>query len=303
VQSNNQALQPHRYTSYERDSNGGDEAMFRRYEGRWQRFAQPDPYEGSYVLTDPQSFNRYAYVQNDPVNFIDPMGLCTFNINISGASGQLLTDIQNELTRIFASGGHNVVFNTPEQANGGSMNLNIVSQFTGDAANFIRQQGISPSNIGIPGVTPTGGNNAYVNQTHVSVTTLSFSTYRASLGTMIGRVGAHEVIQHGFLRNPLEGVSILSDVTYSPRSVQELSSMHPGQIFNIGVSTAADLSRLCPPQGRGIGSGNRGSSLTAFHYSWPDEGGVGGGSGRGITGWSGYSEVINWRIKPPTVKQ
>jgi hypothetical protein len=38
-------------------------------------FDQPDPYDGSYNLTDPQSFNRYAYVQNDPVNFVDPSGL------------------------------------------------------------------------------------------------------------------------------------------------------------------------------------------------------------------------------------
>jgi hypothetical protein len=38
-------------------------------------FSQPDPYEGSYDLGNPQSFNRYAYVQNDPVNFVDPSGL------------------------------------------------------------------------------------------------------------------------------------------------------------------------------------------------------------------------------------
>jgi RHS repeat-associated protein len=73
--SSNQSLQPHRYTSYERDNNGGDEAMMRRYESQWQRFAQPDPYAGSYDLSNPQSFNRYAYVQNDPVNFTDPSGL------------------------------------------------------------------------------------------------------------------------------------------------------------------------------------------------------------------------------------
>jgi hypothetical protein len=49
--------------------------MFRRY-NRWHsRFDQPDPYDGSYSLTNPQSFNRYAYVQNDPVNFVDPSGL------------------------------------------------------------------------------------------------------------------------------------------------------------------------------------------------------------------------------------
>lgn len=73
--SANSALQPKKYTSYERDGNGGDEALMRRYEGRWNRFAQPDPADGSYDYADPQSFNRYAYVGNDPVNFVDPTGL------------------------------------------------------------------------------------------------------------------------------------------------------------------------------------------------------------------------------------
>ena len=73
--SSNQAFQPHRFTSYERDANGGDDAMMRRYQPSNSRFHQPDPYDGSYNLTDPQSLNRYAYVQNDPVNFVDPSGL------------------------------------------------------------------------------------------------------------------------------------------------------------------------------------------------------------------------------------
>src|SRR2546423_10983102 len=71
----NTAFQPRKFTSYERDLNGTDEAMFRRY-NRWHsRFDQPDPYDGSYDFTDPQSFNRYSYTQNDPVNFVDPSGL------------------------------------------------------------------------------------------------------------------------------------------------------------------------------------------------------------------------------------
>ena len=44
-------------------------------EGRWLR---PDPYLGSINLTNPQSLNRYGYVINNPLSFIDPLGLnCT----------------------------------------------------------------------------------------------------------------------------------------------------------------------------------------------------------------------------------
>jgi RHS repeat-associated protein len=73
--SANSAFQPHKYTTYERDGNGGDDAMMRRYQSNWTRFSQPDPYDGSYSLAAPQSLNRYAYVENDPVNFTDPSGL------------------------------------------------------------------------------------------------------------------------------------------------------------------------------------------------------------------------------------
>ena len=39
--------------------------MHRRYNPSSIRFEQPDPYGGSYDLSNPQSFNRYTYVQND----------------------------------------------------------------------------------------------------------------------------------------------------------------------------------------------------------------------------------------------
>ena len=91
--SSHAAFQPKKFTSYERDANGTDEAMFRRY-NRWHsRFDQPDPYEGSYSLTNPQSFNRYAYVQGDPVNFIDPSGLDTCHIDPATGTTVCIPDI------------------------------------------------------------------------------------------------------------------------------------------------------------------------------------------------------------------
>jgi len=74
-QSANGNSQPYKYTSYERDGNGSDYAMARSRNTWFSRFYQPDPFDGSYNMADPQSFNRYSYVQNDPVNFVDPSGL------------------------------------------------------------------------------------------------------------------------------------------------------------------------------------------------------------------------------------
>ena len=38
------------------------------------RLMTPDPYAKSARLTDPQSWNRYAYTRGDPVNRFDPGG-------------------------------------------------------------------------------------------------------------------------------------------------------------------------------------------------------------------------------------
>jgi len=52
-----------------------DHTWFRKNENRAGRWTSPDPYNGSMKIGDPQSFNRYSYVENQPTNFVDPSGL------------------------------------------------------------------------------------------------------------------------------------------------------------------------------------------------------------------------------------
>ena len=67
------ASEKHRFTNYERDSESNtDYAVNRQHQFATGRFMQADPVQGS--IDNPQSFNRYTYVQNDPVNLIDPEG-------------------------------------------------------------------------------------------------------------------------------------------------------------------------------------------------------------------------------------
>ncbi len=49
---------------------GLDHTWWRKYESTAGRWTSPDPLRGN--IGDPQSFNRYSYTQNDPVNFVDP---------------------------------------------------------------------------------------------------------------------------------------------------------------------------------------------------------------------------------------
>jgi hypothetical protein len=53
--------------------------MNRMYSSGYGRFQTADLLAGS--PSDPQSLNRFAYVQNDPMNFIDPFGLAQFCVN------------------------------------------------------------------------------------------------------------------------------------------------------------------------------------------------------------------------------
>lgn len=65
------------FTDHETFAESGTySTLFRNYSPTQGRWTTPDPYNGSYDLTDPQSFNRYAYLNNRPMNATDPTGLC-----------------------------------------------------------------------------------------------------------------------------------------------------------------------------------------------------------------------------------
>ena len=65
-----------KFATYTRDSATGlDYADQRYYSNQFGRFTSPDPYKASAGPSDPGSWNRYSYVQGDPVNHTDRSGL------------------------------------------------------------------------------------------------------------------------------------------------------------------------------------------------------------------------------------
>jgi RHS repeat-associated protein len=65
-----------KFTLKERDTETGlDYFLARYYSSAQGRFSSPDPLLSSGRLTEPQSWNRYNYCSNNPLNIIDPNGL------------------------------------------------------------------------------------------------------------------------------------------------------------------------------------------------------------------------------------
>jgi RHS repeat-associated protein len=87
------------YAGMERDDvTGLDHTWWRQYENRAGRWTSTDPLPGS--IGNPQSLNRYAYVQNDPVNFVDPSGL----EQCKDADGNIIScgpDVIHDVIRIY----------------------------------------------------------------------------------------------------------------------------------------------------------------------------------------------------------
>lgn len=65
-----------KFTQYERDTETSlDFAQARYYASKQGRFTSVDPLLASAKLSQPQSWNRYAYVLNNPLKLVDPSGL------------------------------------------------------------------------------------------------------------------------------------------------------------------------------------------------------------------------------------
>lgn len=61
------------------EATGLTHTLWRKYDSSSGRWTSPDPYGGSLNISNPQSYNRYSYVENDPANLTDTSGLISSN--------------------------------------------------------------------------------------------------------------------------------------------------------------------------------------------------------------------------------
>jgi hypothetical protein len=122
------------------------------------------------------------------------------------------------------------------------MNLVVTTQFTGVLAT---------NDISKLGRTAIGSGESQVNSSNIFVNTttrrdlVARPSNLASYGTMYGRVGAHEVITHGFLGTSQHPASIPFADIRNPSDPYTLRARSNPQ-WNIDSATAAALKAKCP---------------------------------------------------------
>ena len=101
-----------------------ENAQFRQYSSTQGHWMSPDPYDGSYDVVDPQSFNRYSYSGNSPLSSVDPLGLVRDDdygegVNVYGDDGSYWSAI------LFFVGGGYGGGSSPTGSNWGSAPSNL----------------------------------------------------------------------------------------------------------------------------------------------------------------------------------
>jgi len=88
------------FTGYERDGETGlDFAKNRTFTSSGGRFLSPDPLLSSGRRSDPKSWNRYAYVHDNPLNFVDPSGLYEYVAGTSDDDKKRLNKAYDKLVK------------------------------------------------------------------------------------------------------------------------------------------------------------------------------------------------------------
>ena len=95
------ATDPHKFTGKELDDESGLYYFGARYyDAHLGRFVSTDSTAGSNF--DPQSWNRYAYSRNNPLNRIDPNGKAWIQVNVTGVDA-MRNMIQQTLAPVLGS--------------------------------------------------------------------------------------------------------------------------------------------------------------------------------------------------------
>jgi len=110
---------PYHFAMLDSDTESGtDHAQYRQYSSTQGRWLSPDPYSGSYDFSNPQSLNRYSHALNNPLSYVDPLGLdhnaymvigsCIYTYHVTNTTSvngnTVAVSVDEELVGVFCGG-------------------------------------------------------------------------------------------------------------------------------------------------------------------------------------------------------
>ena len=266
------------------DPDGEFKSPTRRYsatQGRWQI---PDPAGLAAVdPSDPQTWNKYAYVLNNPCSAIDPLGLdsCNFNVSLSNQAGASLNvnAIESQIQALFQASSQG-------QPNSVGINFN----FSGNA-----DYTLVFNNNGAPG-GPSGTSAAPGSWGQVFANLYPPSVYGSYTTTFLGVVGTHEM-GHGLggfddLPYAKYGANIMT-IDSNPNWMSQSQNPVYSANFPAGLLfTPSQVSQLfgkCAKKHPPGGSGEAGSSASTGFWEWfPTAGPYNWTEGSPTSSWDSY---------------
>ena len=180
-----------------------DHADFRQYSNAQGRWMAPDPYDGSYDPSNPQSLNRYVYAMNSPASDLDPSGLWSLQ---ASAVCSFCSSIWNAIRNIFSSVGDEDGGSSGGGGGGGGGTIDVNSPYMqyNDPMNYVNPTTTvwGPSSFGsggggVGGNAPSNGKclgnvNSFVNAHLADATTLANSLGNGVTPTEVLAVAGNE---------------------------------------------------------------------------------------------------------------
>jgi RHS repeat-associated protein len=249
------------------------EANFRLYNYQQGRWISPDPAGLAAVdLTNPQSFNRYAYALNDPLQFMDPIGLQGVNCgagrhwqaNSNGDGGQCVGDQPNPGTTLFINSCAQLLLYAPQYAylcNTGPTGPNGSNVGGGTGGNPAPKSGSCDAGVVGNFISKNIGRNTILSANITS------NTLTIALGDAIGSVGGPVGAFVGGLVGSMFGVG--GGISYVPGT----GSIYAGPIatFGVGINGGSgfSVSAVHVPSGQNANSIASGKSFSLTYQPNP----------------------------------
>ncbi|MGC2528617.1 MAG: RHS repeat-associated core domain-containing protein [Candidatus Acidiferrum sp.] len=139
------------FTSYQRDSESGlDYAMARYYDSTAGRFCSADPVGGQ--INDPQTWDRYSYVRNDPINLTDPNGQSWLSWLVDGIIAALAIALPEIDPALFSFMGETTTVTTATQTAVETASIN--GQIVGSGMQISKRLRSAPTSVRRPSASP-----------------------------------------------------------------------------------------------------------------------------------------------------